>query len=163
MADQKLTALTAQTTPADEDLLYTVDDPAGTPVSKKITWTVVKAFLLTWISGLFVKLSTPSALTDGSSVAIDCESTDNKLFTLASSNTTCTLALANLADGHTVQIVITPQSVADYTYTFTHTGLTCLVAGEAGADLVLSTSDIYRVFATRVGSNVLISYDSRAY
>lgn len=37
MADSKLTALTELTTPADEDLLYIVDDPSGTPVSKKIT------------------------------------------------------------------------------------------------------------------------------
>lgn len=36
MADTKLTALAELTTPADGDLLYIVDDPAGTPVSKKI-------------------------------------------------------------------------------------------------------------------------------
>ena len=37
MADQKLTALTALTTPDVADELYIVDDPAGTPTSKKIT------------------------------------------------------------------------------------------------------------------------------
>lgn len=37
MADTKTTALTALTAPAGEDLLYTVDDPSGTPTSKKIT------------------------------------------------------------------------------------------------------------------------------
>ena len=37
MADQKLTALTENTTPAGTDLLYIVDDPAGTPLSQKIT------------------------------------------------------------------------------------------------------------------------------
>ena len=37
MADSKLTALTALGTPADADILYVVDDPAGTPVSKKVT------------------------------------------------------------------------------------------------------------------------------
>ena len=37
MADQKLTALTALTSPSTDDLLYIVDDPLGTPASRKIT------------------------------------------------------------------------------------------------------------------------------
>lgn len=37
MADQKLTALSEISVPALEDLFYVVDDPAGTPVSNKIT------------------------------------------------------------------------------------------------------------------------------
>lgn len=37
MADTKLTALTALTTPSLDDLIYTVDDPAGTPASRKTT------------------------------------------------------------------------------------------------------------------------------
>lgn len=37
MADAKITALTELTTAEAGDLLLTVDDPAGTPVSKKIT------------------------------------------------------------------------------------------------------------------------------
>lgn len=37
MADAKITELTALTTPAVEDVLAIVDDPAGTPVTKKIT------------------------------------------------------------------------------------------------------------------------------
>ena len=37
MADQKATQLTELTTVADGDILYIVDDPGGTPVSKKIT------------------------------------------------------------------------------------------------------------------------------
>lgn len=39
MADSKLTALTEISVPALEDLLYTVDDPAGTPVSNKVSAT----------------------------------------------------------------------------------------------------------------------------
>jgi hypothetical protein len=41
MADKKVTQLTALTTTAAPDLLMIVDDPNGTPVSKKIT---VKSF-----------------------------------------------------------------------------------------------------------------------
>lgn len=39
MADSKLTALTALTTPAGADLLYIVDDVAGTATGKKISLT----------------------------------------------------------------------------------------------------------------------------
>ena len=37
MADKKVTQLTALTAPANTDLLLIIDDPAGSPVSKKIT------------------------------------------------------------------------------------------------------------------------------
>ena len=37
MADQKLTELTADTSPTSDDLIYTVTDPAGTPASRKVT------------------------------------------------------------------------------------------------------------------------------
>ncbi len=37
MADSKLTALTAMTTPVSTDILYIVDDPGGSPLSQKIT------------------------------------------------------------------------------------------------------------------------------
>jgi hypothetical protein len=36
MADQKLADLTALTTPSGDDILYIVDDPAGTPLDRKI-------------------------------------------------------------------------------------------------------------------------------
>lgn len=37
MADQKISQLTADTTPTTDDLLVTVNDPAGTPGTKKVT------------------------------------------------------------------------------------------------------------------------------
>lgn len=37
MADRKITELAALTSPNQKDLLYVVDDPTGTPVSKKIS------------------------------------------------------------------------------------------------------------------------------
>ena len=45
MADQKLTALDAATTLGDADLVYVVDDVAGTPTSKKLTGANLKAAL----------------------------------------------------------------------------------------------------------------------
>ena len=38
MANQKLTELTATTTPDDDDLAYIVIDPSGTPTSRKMEW-----------------------------------------------------------------------------------------------------------------------------
>lgn len=43
MADSKLSALTAETAPVGADLVYLVDDVAGTPTSKKATLTDVAA------------------------------------------------------------------------------------------------------------------------
>jgi hypothetical protein len=37
MADSKITQLTELATPANEDLLAIVDDPSGTPITKKVT------------------------------------------------------------------------------------------------------------------------------
>ena len=37
MADRKITELAALTAPNQKDLLYTVDDPTGTPVSKQLS------------------------------------------------------------------------------------------------------------------------------
>jgi hypothetical protein len=45
MADTKLTALTADTTPAATGLLYYVDDPGGTPVSRKTTVSEMNTFM----------------------------------------------------------------------------------------------------------------------
>ena len=54
MADSKITALTALTTVAGEDLVAIVDDPSGTPVSKKATIDQIK----TYIGGTKVRIST---------------------------------------------------------------------------------------------------------
>lgn len=45
MVDTKITSLTAIGTPAGEDLLAVIDDPSGTPLSRKMTITQLAAFL----------------------------------------------------------------------------------------------------------------------
>ena len=69
MADKKVTQLTALTAPANTDLLLVIDDPAGSPISKKIT-----------IEDLFGKTSTLSVY------AINITSTGDT--TLAANNFT---------------------------------------------------------------------------
>ena len=110
-----------------------------------------------------VPSSEPTALTDGSTVDVDCQSSDNQQFTLSSSFTSCTIDLSNLENGATVKVIITPQSAADHNYTFTHTTLTCRVADQAGNTLTLNTADDYILFASRAGSKIHISFDSRPY
>lgn len=51
MADQKITQLTELTTPALEDLFAIVDDPSGTPVTKKVTGTSLSQTLFTPLNG----------------------------------------------------------------------------------------------------------------
>lgn len=58
MANQKITELTALTTPATEDLLPIVDDPAGTPVTKKIT---IANLLTLFMANVAVQVLTSSS------------------------------------------------------------------------------------------------------
>lgn len=45
MADAKVTALPELFTLSDDDLMYVVDDPSGSPISKKITWQNLRALI----------------------------------------------------------------------------------------------------------------------
>lgn len=47
MADTKVSALTALATPTDDDLLYVVNDPAGTPDGRKTTFNQLRTALFT--------------------------------------------------------------------------------------------------------------------
>ena len=67
MADEKLTAQTElNATPDDADILYIVDDPGGTPVSKKIT-----------VSNLMGKAPVQTVNGADGTVVLDIEDLDN--------------------------------------------------------------------------------------
>jgi len=53
MADAKITALTDLATLDNADIVPVVDDVAGTPVTKKFTFTTLKAFLKTYFDTLY--------------------------------------------------------------------------------------------------------------
>lgn len=55
MADQKITQLTEDTAPALTDIIPTVEDPSGTPVTKKVTFTNVKTLLANQHVGSFTR------------------------------------------------------------------------------------------------------------
>jgi len=74
MADKKVTQLTALTAPANNDLLLIIDDPSGSPISKKIT-----------VEDLFGKTSGLSVTTINLTSTADTSLTANN-FTLTTSN-----------------------------------------------------------------------------
>jgi len=57
MADKKISQLTALTTPANDDLLPIVDDPAGSPITKKITWANIKAAIKSYYDSVTATLT----------------------------------------------------------------------------------------------------------
>jgi len=66
MADTKLTGLTAITTPTLDDLLYLVDNPGGTPASRKIT--VANLF-----KGIFLAQSSNTQTLTGTKTLTDAD------------------------------------------------------------------------------------------
>ncbi len=60
----KLTALPEDTLISDDDLVYKVDDPAWTPLSRKITWANIKAVLKTHFDAIYESLTNKSTTLD---------------------------------------------------------------------------------------------------
>lgn len=84
MADSKITALTENTTPILTDIIPMVDDPAGTPVTQKVTLNNIAALLLASTSSVsIVRGETPTGSINGS----------NTSFTLAGTPLTGSLRL----------------------------------------------------------------------
>lgn len=87
MADTKLTALTAITALTTDDLMYAVDDPTGTPASKKITWANVMASLTKVGVVTVTQPATGSTLTIPDGVTFTGPSASGTAATLAGTET----------------------------------------------------------------------------
>lgn len=73
MADSKLADLTEDTSPTGDDLVYTVNDPAGTPADRKVK---LKNLPLATFCGVRAKRTTAQTITTGSATKIDFDSED---------------------------------------------------------------------------------------
>jgi len=91
MANQKISELTALNSPSSDDLLAIVDDPAGTPATKKITW----ANLLGTNLVAFYSKTAPSGTIIGSS---DSQTLTNKTIAVGSNSITSTASRAAVFD-----------------------------------------------------------------
>ena len=129
MADKKITALTALSDIAAEDLLHVIDDPSGNPINKRITVGQVFNNIPTWI-GLD---GTPQAITN----TTDAVNTSTSVTHI---DTTSGAHAGGLADGTNGQIkiitmiadggdsVITPTNLANgSTVTFNDVGDTAML------------------------------------
>jgi len=101
MADEKLTSLTALDAFASGDLLYSVDDPAGTPVSKKATIDQAKQFI---VGDGSVSVASGKTLTSSNTLTL--AGTDGTTMTFPS--TSSTVAGLGVSQTFTATQTITP-------------------------------------------------------
>lgn len=138
MADQKITELVELTTPAGEDLLGVVDDPSGTPATKKITLLTLLENLLTTTKARAYLGSDQLNLTDNTllKVQFDTETYD------AGNDFDISVLVSGTADGNTLNHLI--DSGADF-----------VNDGVKVGDRVKNTDDTLYAYVTAVAAQDL--------
>lgn len=111
MADAKITQLTELTTPATEDLLPIVDDPAGTPATRKIT--LANLFALIPYGAARGKVTAGGNL--GAAETINFNAETNYTGTLDSD---ITFTFANATSGDEVTLFLSYDGTAQRTITW---------------------------------------------
>jgi hypothetical protein len=126
MADSKITALTADTSPSSDDLIVTVNDPSGTPANRKVTLAnaITKAHGL---SDGIVKISSGVATIATAGTDYSAIGYQTATGTVNGSNTSFTFAVA--PNVISVDGVILRKTASDTTANWTGTTtITLLIA-----------------------------------
>ena len=140
MTDTKVTALTAITSASDDDILYIVDDPAGTPINKKIAvasvFNAIPTFLglnsvVTYDADGAVALTEAISLIDGADA--------DALLTLANSTTVGQIKMfAVTSTTNTTDLDLTATLGQGVTFTFQGIGETLTILWTGAAYAVMS-------------------------
>jgi hypothetical protein len=141
MPDNKITALTEDTAPLTTDLVMTVDDPAGTPINKKVTIANVTRFKIDKAISATDKLLGRATAGAGDVEEIACTATGRSILDDTSTGAVLTtigaLPLAggtmsgDITLGELTAIALDPAGSADEKWS----GIT--VTGTAGATLAV--------------------------
>ena len=133
MADKKITALTelASGSLAATDLFHVIDDPAGTPINKKIAVSSVFNAIVTYDADGAVALTEAISLIDGADA--------DALLTLANSTTTGQIKMfAVTSTTNTTDLDLTATLGQGVTFTFQGIGETLTILWTGAAYAVMS-------------------------
>ena len=147
MADSKITALTAISAVAGEDLVAIVDDPSGTPASKKATVTQLVTFLDSVAQTLSNKTISQSQITS--------LTTDLALkSTLASPTFTGTVVLPNVPAIITTQLDLKATLASP---ALTSPSISYAINAQTGTTYTSVLADAGKIITTSNGSAIAVT------
>ena len=144
MADKKITALTALASGslASTDLFHVIDDPAGTPINKKITVASVFNAVPTFLGlNSVVTYTAAGAMALTEAISLLNSATATTAMTLANSTTTGQFKnIAVLDVSAVVDVDLTATLGAGVTYTFQTVGENAMFLWSGAAWVLVSLS-----------------------